>query len=238
MNHIDVDMREFERLSDELDRFAAKAVPHAARQGLNTTAFQGRKVWQKAMGREFTLRAKWVPKSIRVEKAELRLRAGRMESVLGSVFPGLDKQEKGGTIRGRGGASKPIPTRVAAGQSMGAGERTRTVRGPNKLKAIHLQRRRGKGGSKRQRNAVAISQAVKAGRKFALIEAKRGTAIVRITGRKRVRVRMLWDLSRSSVRVPASPTLGRTLRVMERRMPAIMLDSLKYQARRHRLLGY
>jgi len=236
MNHVDVDMREFERLSDELDRFAAKAVPHAARNGLNDTAFQGRQVWQKAMGREFTLRNKWVPKSIRVEKAEIRSRVDSMHAVLGSMFPGLDKQEFGGTIAGKTG-NKPIPTRVAAGQSMGAGERTRTVRAPNRLSRIHLPGRKG-GGSKRQRNAIAVRKAARTKRGFALIETTRGNAIVKVTGRKRLRVRMVYDLSRASVQVQPSPTLSPTLKIMQRRMPSIMLDSLKYQARRHGLFGY
>jgi len=236
MNHTKVDMHEVEDLAADLERFAHRAVPFAARNGLNDTAFQARQVWQKAMGRSFTIRNKYVQRSVRVDKAEIRSRVDSMHAVLGSVFPGLDKQEFGGTIAGKTG-NKAIPTRVAAGQSMGSGERTRTVRAPNRLSRIHLPGRKG-GGSKRQRNAIAVRKAARTKRGFALIETKRGRAIVKVTGRKRLRVRMVYDLSRASVQVQPSPTLSPTVKIMQRRMPSIMLARLKEQARRHRLLGY
>lgn len=225
------DLREVKRLEYDLDKLAHKALPYAVKDALNATAFEGRKVWHKAMQREFTIRNKYTLRSVRIDKATVGGRIDSMESVLGSTADYMASQELGTREYGKT-ASKPIPTRAAAGQS-GAGERTKRVQRSKMLQTIKVAKR-ARYGPRKQRNAIAIGRAVR-GNKFAIIETKHGDAIVRVTGRKRVKLRMVWNLFNRSVPVPKSPTLQRTLRVMERRMPGIAVEALKKQLDRQRL---
>lgn len=230
-----VDAHDIERLVRELDRTAKQAVPYAMRNSVNTAAFEHRKRWQLEIRSAFVLRNKYVLNSLRVVKAT-STRIGKIEARLGTVAPFMDKQEKGGTVRGKG-RSKPIPTAVAAGQAMGARPRTRAVRRPNWLSAIKLRRGR-PGANRAQQNAIAISMAVKQSRRFVLLELNGLRGIFRVTGRKRLTVRLLWNLSKRSVKLKPSHTLQSTLDALERLMPGWYLDALKAQAKRHHVLGY
>lgn len=228
-----VDTHDIERLVRDLDRVAKQAVPFAMRNSVNTAAFEHRKRWQMEIRSTFVLRNKYVLNSLRVVKATT---TRKPTARLGSEAAFMGTQEKGGTVRGKG-RSKPIPTAVAAGQAMGARPRTRAVRRPNWLSAIKLRRGR-PGANKAQQNAIAISMAVKQSRRFVLLELNGLRGIFRVTGRKRLTVRLLWNLSKRSVRLKPSHTLQSTLDALERRMPGWYLDALKAQAKRHHVLGY
>lgn len=237
MANVQLDMRDLERLTRDLRKAASGALPFAARNALNTIAFEGRRVWAGKIERQFVLRNKFTVRSTRVVKAKLQRDVDRMEAELGSVAPYMRLQEFGGVERGRS-RSKPVPTTVAAGQGMGVRPRTRPVRRPNRLNAIRLARSRQRGSNRSQRNVVAVKQAAATGRKFALLDLNRGKALVMVTGRKRLNVRMVWDLSRRSVRVPASPTLQPTLDALGPRVPGIHAAAIVEQLRRHKVLGY
>lgn len=239
-----VDLKDLKRLTQDLETAKKSALPHAVRNSLNRTAFATRQVWQREIEDEFVTRNRYTTRSIRVEKAR-GTKLPSMQATVGSTAPYMDTQEKGGVIRG--GKHKPIPTSYAAGQ-MGAAPRTRLVRKANYLGAISLSKARGL--SKRQRNAIAISQARRAGRKHVLLETERGKGIFQLLGRtkkatrRRARtrgksqVRMVWDFSRSSVRVKPTPTLQSSLKLMHWRMLKIHHDAVVEQLRRHRVLGY
>jgi hypothetical protein len=237
---ISIDLSDARKLVHELDRFARHAMPFASRNAINTAAFEGRKEWARQISAKLVLRNTFTVRSLRVEKAR-GLRIEGMVAVLGSAAPYMGTQESGGTVRGKG-KSKPIPTSVAAGQSKGARPRTKQVRKANWLSAIKLVRARGRSKmTRQQRNAMAIRLASKSGNgsRVALLELdnkKRG--LFRVTGRKRLTVRMLWNLSHRSVRVPRSSTLERTLKAIEPRMPIIHRDAVLEQLKRHRVLGY
>jgi len=230
-----VDLADAKRLVAELKAYAARALPYAIRNSLTTSAFEGRRQWIHEMESSFTLRNKWTTRSIRVVRAR-GFDVRRMEAVLGSLAPYMHTQEVGGTVRGKG-RSKPIPTRTAAGQSMGSAPRTRVVRRPYRLSSIRLRGRRS-GKTPRQRNAIAVKQAASTGQKFALLEAHGRKGLYRITGKRRLTVRLLWDLSRPSVLVPRTPTLGRTLDAIEPRLPQIHAAAIIEQLKRNRVLGY
>lgn len=235
MATLEVDLKDVEDLIDDLRTFKKSALPFAGRDALNTTVFQGRRIWIQKIEAKFVIRNRFTVRQVRVVKAK-GSNVDAMESTLGSTAPYMRIQEFGGTIRGTR-KSKPIPTSVAAGQAMGTRPRTKVVRRPMRQASIRLGRRV-RTGSRRQRNAIAIRQAVTTGRKFALLEFERGQGIARITGRKRIRVRLIWDLSRRSVRVPPHPTLQPTLDVLEPMLPAIHRAAIIKQLQFHRVLGY
>jgi len=219
----------------DLQRFREKAVPYAVRNALNRSAFHGRKVWQAEMRDHFTLRNHFTERSALVERATGTKLAG-MRAVLGSVAPYMGQQEKGATIRARS-KHKPIPGPVAAGQAPG-GKRTKLVRAGNKLSALKAQK--GAGSSRRQRNAVAIAIARRRSENTLLLERPGGgKGIFKLMGgRRKATTRLLWDLSRGSVRVSPEPTLQRTLKRIQPDVERFHLESVVGQLKRHRILGY
>lgn len=233
---ITVDVKGIERMVSDLKKLAAKAAPFAIRNSLNASAFEARRRWADDIKRSFTLRNTFTERSLRVEKVK-GMNPERMHSRVGSVAPYMGDQERGSTVRGRG-RHKAIPAPAAAGQPPG-GKRTRVVRAANKLSAIRVPRNI-KGRSRQQRNAAALSMARRKGTKFALLERpKGGKGLFRVMGTQRKpKTRLLWDVSRSSVRVPATPTLKRTLSMMGPRMLELHHAALLEQLKRHHIAGY
>jgi hypothetical protein len=227
----------------DLEEFKRSAIPFAIRNSLNTSAFELQKIWRGEIRRTFINRNTFTERSIHVQKA----RGGdpnRMISVVGSITDYLDEQESGGTVRGKG-AHKPIPGPSAAGQSPGT-KRTKLVMRSRYLGAIKAQRATG-GRSARARNVAAMLMARRKGAQYVLLERPgggKGLFLVsggqrRFTGRRftmrALKTRLLWDLSRSSVRVPPEPTLQRSLSIIEPKLPHIHLASLVEQCQRHGL---
>jgi hypothetical protein len=219
----------------DLKRFREKAVPYAVRNALNRSAFHGREEWQKEMRGTFTLKNKFTERSAWVERAS-GTKLGGMHALLGSTAPYMGDQEKGATIRGRG-RHKPIPGPVAAGQAPGT-KRTKLVRAGNKLSALQAQK--GVGRNKRQRNAVAIAIARRRSQAVVLLERPSGgKGLFKLMGgRKKATARLLWDVSRGSVKVKAEPTLQRTLKRIQPRVEQIHVEAVVEQLKRHKVFGY
>lgn len=220
----------------DLRNFAERAVPFAARNALNTLAFEARTQWQREIRGAFTLRNRFTERSILVTKAQGR-DINRMAALVGSTAPYMGDQEQGALVRGRSGL-KGIPAPAAAGQQPG-GKRTRLVRAANRLGAIKVSHPTLK-GDRRQRNAIALALARRKGQTVALLERpKGGKGLFRLMGGKRkVRTRLLWDFSKRAVRVPAEPTLQRTLKAVERKGEHILQASILSELRRNHVFGY
>lgn len=232
-----VDMSDIKDLHGDLERFKRSAVPFATRRALTASAFETRSEWQRTMEREFTLRNQFTKRSVRVDKAR-GLDVRTMEAAVGSIAPYLFDQEYGTVERSQGKHGKPIPTAVAAGQAMGARPRTRPVRRPHWLPNIRLSQRSRTAATRRQKNAMSIRRARDSGRKFVFLELDDKKGIFKIMGGRRMRMRMIWDMSEPAVRVPASPTLQPALKSVEGKLLDIHYDALLEQLRRHRILGY
>lgn len=233
----DADLKDLESLQKDLVLFSKKSVPFAMRNALNDTAFLGRKLWKKELRKSFTLRNTFTARSLRVVKVKRGKDAAKMFSMLGSISAYMGLQEEGGTQRTRGG-TKPIPTAVAAGQPLGSQPRTKVVRRPNRMGSIKLDRRI-RSGSKAQRNAANVRQAARLKRKYAIIERDGGKkAIVKVTGRKKLNVKMIWDLSRTSVRIKPRPTLQPVVTKLERLAPAIHRRAIINELRFRKILGF
>lgn len=239
MATLEIDLGEVRDLALDLQQFAKRGMPYAARNVLNRQAFQARKVWSKRITDTFTLRNTWTLRTLRVVPAKTRADIFSMHSEVGSLSSYMGMQEHGGVEHGKSGA-RPIPTAVAAGQPMGS-ERTKPVRRPNRMNAIQLSKAR-KGGralSKAQRNAIAVKAAASKGTKFALIEFENsGQGIAKVSGRKRITVRTVWDLSHKSQPVPREPTLGPTMDSVSRWSAGMAAHALREQLRFNRVSGY
>lgn len=230
----DFESPELQRFSDALERYAQRGLPYAARNTLNRSAFKAREIWVDTVRDTFTLRNSWTVRSIRVDKAR-GTNPLTMVSRVGSVAEYMETQEEGGVERKTGRHGVAIPTSAASGQGR-SGRRTKPVRRPNQLRNIQLAGRRA-ASSRKQRNAIAIKTAIAAGRKFVFLElddSRQG--IFRIRGRRRVD--LVWDLSRPSVRIPASKTLGRTIRKLAPSLPDIAIGALVEQLRFNRVTDF
>lgn len=238
-----VDLHEVDKLVDDLRRFAAKGIPFAARKSLTDTAFEARKRWQARIEQAFTLRNKYVVRSLRVVRptGSFSGPGGAMYSEVGSFAPFMLMQEQGGTERPKGGRHRGIPQPAAAGQSQGA-ERTKPVRSQFKQPNIKLLPSPKGARSKKQRNIRAIRAAVAKGKRFVLLETdtSRGIFSVKGSGPRKVKtsIRMVWNLKHRTQRVPPTNTLKSTLHEMEAVMPGIHVAALLSQLRHHGVKGY
>lgn len=234
---IRLDVPEVADLAKKLEEASKKAVPHAARNALNTIAFTARERWQRQLYfSDMVLRNRWTERSIQVDRAR-GTNVSTMQSVVGSTAPYMRVQEEGGTERKEHKHGVPIPTTVASGEGRGARPRRRLVRSPHRLPKIVLQPRIG--ADRRQRTAIAISQAARTGRKHVFLELEKRKGIFRLRGgKRRPKVDLVWDLSQPSVRIPATRTLQETLAGMGPHATQAMQAALIAQLQRHQVPGF
>jgi hypothetical protein len=240
-----VELKGLDKLAKDLATAKRTAVPYAMKSALNATAFEARRIWQGEIRATFTLRNAYTERSIIAVKASGK--GAAMQSSVGSFAEYMGDQEEGADVHGKSGR-KGIPGSAAAGLAPGA-KRTRAVRASNRLGALNVLHPTTH-GSKKQRNAIAIAMAVRHGKKVALLERTRGgKGLFSITGgqrtwgkrkfrKRQLKLRMLWDFSRSSVHVPGSHTLVRTLNALTPRLVPMWEAAITDQLRRHHVLGY
>jgi hypothetical protein len=237
---VNVTVKGLDEMQRQLETIAKRSVPFAARETVNTLAFEGRKIWQAEMASSLTLRNRFTERRALVEKART-LRVDSMQAVLGHTEPYMANLEHGKPER----AAKrwrPIPTEVAAGQpkkSLGGG-RKKAVRRANIIKTLGSLKTKGfKGRSRKAQNARAVQQAVKSGKRLALLDMGRRKGIYRVTGKgKRAKVWKLYDLSRRVTPVSKIPTLARTLKKTLALAPRVAHDALAKQLKRAGVAGY
>lgn len=231
------DMQDVKELEKDLKTFARKALPFATKQTINRGAFKGRELSQENIERRMITRNKWTKGSVRVQMSKT-LDIDRQESIVGSLEGYMATQEFGGVERGEH-KHQPIATSYSAGQAEGKRPRTRAPRRPNKRSQIRLQRRGGAGMSRRQRNLVAVREAAEGGSKYIYMDLGKRQGIFKVLGGKRKpRVKMVWDLSRKAVTIPRTPWLAPIIPDVGRQLPEFYRDALLFQLRRHRVLGY
>lgn len=231
-----IDMVKFRVLSRHLEVYASKAIPFAARAALNDIAFEARKEWaERQLPQAFTLRNTWTAKGLRVEKAQGRTIAN-MQSRVGSLREYMLPREEGATQTKRGKHGVAIPQSGAAGQGAKT-KRTRLVRRPNYLSALQTVKR--VSGSKQRQNAVAIAMAKKSGG-VAFLEVGRRKGLFRVGGgkQKKPRLKLLYDLSHSTVTTKPIPTLERTIDAIKPRFLSIHMRAIRAELIRNRVLAY
>lgn len=231
---IKVNTKQIKEYEKDLKTFAERAYPYATRYTVNTAAFKARELSQDNLRSDMVLRNRFTVNSIRVDKTGT-LAVSRQAAVVGSIADYLETQEFGGTKQSSGGKGVAIATSYSAGEE-GQRPRTRLPRRPNKMGNIQLQKRRKAGSSRKQQNFIAVQQAAKSGQKFIYLDLGRRRGIFRVTGGKRKpKLKMVQDLTRSSVTIPKSPWLAPAVKDTEKYIPGIYLDALKFQLQRNNL---
>lgn len=230
---IEINVRDVRQYESDLKTFARKAYPFATKATINKAAFETRRRGQENIRNDLTLRNRFSVGSVRVEQART-LNVRRQEAIVGSIADYLATQEFGGTVTG-GQGNKAIATGYAAGQE-GARPRTRLPRKPNRMQQIQLKRSKRKATTRKQRNLVAVKQAAEGGSKYVFLDLGRREGIFKVMGGKRKpRIKMVWDLSRKAVRIPRSPWLAPATRDVEQQLPTFYAQALAFQLQRRGL---
>ena len=231
---ITVDDKYLKKYERDLKTFAKRAYPFATRHTVNSAAFKARELAQSNVRSTMITRNKWTEKSIQVDKTRT-LAVTRQAAIVGSKADYMETQEFGGAEQSSSGKGVAIATGYSAGQE-GARPRTRLPRRPNKMAAIQLQKRRKRGMSKKQQNFIAVREAAASGQKFLYLDLGRRRGIFKVIGGKRKpRIKMVHDLTRSSVTIPMNPWLAPAVKDTEKFIPEIYRDALKFQLQRNQL---
>lgn len=230
-----VDTKSIKQMERDLKTFASKAYPFATRKTVNDAAFQAQRIARTDVKDNMTNRNRFTVQSIQVEQTRT-LRVSRQASVIGSTADYMEDQEFGAVKSKTGKEGVQIATSYSAGQGENAQPRTRLPRKPNRMASISLQKRRKKGGSRKQQNFIAIRQAAATGRKFVFLDLGRRKGIFRVTGgKRRPKIKMVHDMTKQSVVIPKNPWLKPAFDEAARMLPAFYADALRFQLRRRNI---
>lgn len=230
-----VDTKSIKQMERDLKTFASKAYPFATRKTVNDAAFQAQRIARTDVKDNMTNRNRFTVQSIQVEQTRT-LRVSRQASVIGSTADYMEDQEFGAVKSKTGKEGVQIATSYSAGQGENAQPRTRLPRKPNRMASISLQKRRKKGGSRKQQNFIAIRQAAATGRKFVFLDLGRRKGIFRVTGgKRRPKIKMVHDMTKQSVVIPKNPWLKPAFDEAASMLPAFYADALRFQLRRRNI---
>lgn len=234
---IEINSDQIQQYESDLKTFAKKAYPFATKATINRAAFTGRDIAQSMVKGKMIERNKFTRQSIQVDTART-LVVSRQFALLGSTADYMKTQEFGGTLQAEGKEGRPIATAAASGES--SLPRKRLPRRPNKMRNIQLNRGSRAGANRKAKNKAAIMQAAAGkGSRFVFLDMGRRSGIYRVLGGKRKpRLRKIWDMSRRTVRVPARPWLKPATDKAARELPRYYRDALLFQLKRQDLFGY
>lgn len=220
----------------QLTRFREKALPFATRNTLNTVGFAVRRIAIERIQDEFITRNKFTTRSIRVEQTR-SLIISDQRTIVGSTADYMEVQEFGGTKSKKGKKGTPIPTSYSARLPQNTIPRTKLPTRGNKLQNIRLTKgRSGKRQSTKQRNHVTILLAAREGRKFIFLDLGQTQGIFKVIGgKKKPKIKMIYDLSNQSVRIPRHPWLAPSIDDVLPLIPDIYIKSLEFQINRFKL---
>jgi len=228
------DDSKLKRFARDLERFSDRGIVRATQFTLNRGADSVLEEGEKNIRGSMTIRNKFVLGSLRTEKTSSATPIRRQEAVAGSIGEALEVQEFGG--RRVSGGRKGIPRTTPRGSGEGdqARPRKRVARPRTSVRGIKL-RNTPTSGSRRRKNAQRVGAAVRAGRgkRFAWIDTGSRKGIVQVTGGKRnPKVKLVQDMSRRAVTIPANPWLGPAVVRVKPRMAGIYRKKLKDELRR------
>ena len=231
ININDEELKEYEA---DLKTFASRAFPFASKNTVNSLAFKARGIAQEGLKENLTLRNRFTVQSVQVGQTRT-LNVSRQAAAVGSIAPYMEIQEFGGIKTKSGSEGVSISTGYSAGQES-AQPRTRLPRKANKLENITLKKRRGKRISRKQQNLLAIKQAAASGSKFVFLDLGRRKGIFRVLGgKRRPKIKMVHDMTRQSVVIPANPWLRPSVKEAQLFGPEIYKKSLAFQLKRQGL---
>jgi hypothetical protein len=224
---VTVTLAGLDEMQRALEKLAKRGLATAARETLTGMAWAGRPIWQGRLASANILRNQFTARRVLVAPATGSSMRD-MTASLGHVSDYVAELERGEGDTARGSAV-PIPEAAARG-----GDRKRLVRKASKLSTIGRLPTKRPGKSMRARNAFALRKAIKGGKRLAVLEGAHSVGIFKVTGRKKLKVKKLWDLSHREVSRPRRPTLEATVRDVHALAPAIAHRAMSKQLR---LLG-
>ena len=228
---ITIDDKEIRKLERDLKTFASRAFPFASKATINGGAFMAQKTARKDIEIKMVTRNRFTVGSVRVEQTRT-LNVNRQLAVVGSIAKYMADQEFGGVNVRTGSEGVAIPTGYSAGQE-NQQPRTKLPRRPNKLANIQLKRRRGKATSRKQRNVAAVKAAATSSNKFVFLDLGKRKGIFKVVGGKRKpKLKMIHDLTRTSTPIPKNPWLKPAVDDTRQKMPAIYIKALRFQLKR------
>lgn len=227
---ITINAAQVRRFEDTLERLNSRGILFAELETVNRAAFETMKGGRQQLSGKMTLRNQWTKRSILVRKANRTT----LQASVGSTQAYMETQEVGGREDATGANGVAIPTSVASGEGRGAKPRKRQVRKPNKVSNITLAGR-ARSSNRKQRNVIAVKQAVKTGKRYIFLELQRRKGLFRVFGGKRKpRVEMIQDLSRKSIDIPRNPWLMPVANKQVQQLPRYYRDALQRQLKRLR----
>lgn len=238
---IDLDLSEIDELAKDISVMRKVGFRYAARDTLNTAAFNQREKMQAQMRKDFILRNKHSTRGIRVTKSP---NINFLQAEVGSIDPYMGQQETGYTNMARGKHGIVIQTSYSAGLSEKARPRTKLAKPSNRVKGpggrgrVKLTNTSRKGRSKKQKNTAVVMNALKTGNKYVYMELSRGNrkGIFKVVGGKRKpKVKMIADLSRKSAAVSSTPWAWRSLKGVGKMIARVYTDMLDMQIKRQKL---
>lgn len=242
-----VDTKDIEKLHKALSQMSPQGLPHAAREGLNASAFHARRLWAEEGARTMHVRNKWTfgGRHHRVVKARKTRRIEQMEAVAGNKLRYMDQQEHGVRRYAISGKGVPWPRKKGrTGQSIK--RLVRTVFWRNRMKVgprlnpnhprftpmTGSSSRRGGGRSRKARYIAASIRAAKAeGKHLVYLDLgdKKGIYDVKT----KTKTKLVWDLSKRSRFTKPNPMLWRALNTLRPALPQIHKTALEGQIRFH-----
>lgn len=226
MLNIALRLKGLDEMQEALEQLSKKGFAAAARETLTQCAWHGRRIWQENLAESNILRNSFTVRRVLVVPARGSSLRG-MEAVLGHPEQYVADLEYGKGDRAKGSAV-PIPELAARV----GGNKQKLVSKPLKLSSIgRLFKGKSRGSSHKARNAYALRMAKKTGKKLVLLEGARSRGIFRVlgAGRRKAKVRKIWDLSHRSVTRPKRPTLQRSLDAALKLGPAIAERAMEKQ---------
>lgn len=227
---ISADLSQLKALERDLGKLSAKAQPYANVNTLNQLAFTARREGQSIIREDFVNRNAWTARSVQVQKATI----GRTYSLVGSTAPYMATQEFGGTEDARGKHGVPVATKETSGEGQGPGVRKKLPKRMNKMTALVLanrgQRRQQGAMGRKQRNAIAVTTALRARGGVVFLELNHRKGLFRVKGtRQRADIRMLYDQSHKVIKIKKTQWLHTAVARASAQWPAIYETQLKKQ---------
>ena len=247
MFRIKMDEAPIEVLENELNKFGERTFPHAVRDYLNITAFEASKEAKETANMVFTMRNQYTTRSIRYERA-MGLNIQAMKSAVGSVQEYMREQEEGFTRRGQGKHGVAIPTSYSAGQD-GSIPRTKMIKRKFWLSRLKVSEDiREKYSNTKQSVLRRVQEAVESNTRIIFLgirgvknyRYKKG--FYRVVGGRKVKrgwptgakLRLLYEVERSSVRTDPHKWLEPTVAIIMKRQDEYYRRALIRQIERQR----
>ena len=237
-----VKAQDIEKLHKALtDLKDGRALAHAARQGLTTSAKATSREWELQGRRTMTVRNKWTfgKKFHKVVKARVARRIIDMEAVAGSKHKYMREQEFGVSRFALWRKGVPIPT-VAS--RVGASKKRlqsttfwrRKIKLGRRLKPSNPAFAMQSGSSAKTRKqrymAASMQLARRQGRRFVYLDlGSWGKGIFDVSLKRKVK--KVWNLNRRSTYTKPNPMLQRSMREMKKFYPQFHRMALEEQVR-------